>query len=254
MVILIHVSWNVELSSCNPISSDQVFLLRLWFRSAFRILRSILEIDHRGLVAVVARCACLTFREISTCLWTHPRLTRTNRGALWQNGGSKRRAFSESDGKPWFKESFMRLNMFTSPLLKTSTKAWSNLSRLVYLSPSISCYLWLSKIRFVFVMFFKIRCIGFTSWILGFIRSTLASHICSTDSIFWVHHSREEGSLDYDGGFVCLQVHLKFNTNNILSTQLQACQVHGLGVRLRDEVLHVCQLCARPGPAIRPQP
>jgi hypothetical protein len=39
MVILIHVSCNVELSSCNPISSDQVFLLRLWFRSAFRILR-----------------------------------------------------------------------------------------------------------------------------------------------------------------------------------------------------------------------
>jgi hypothetical protein len=24
---------------------------------------------------------------------------------------------------------------------------------------------------------------------------------------------REEGSLDYDGGFVRLQVHLKFNTN-----------------------------------------
>jgi hypothetical protein len=32
------------------------------------------------------------------------------------------------------------------------------------------------------------------------------------DSIPWVHHSREEGSLDYDGGFVSLQVHLKFNT------------------------------------------
>jgi hypothetical protein len=26
-------------------------------------------------------------------------------------------------------------------------------------------------------------------------------------------HLREEGSLDYDGGFVHLQVHLKFNTN-----------------------------------------
>jgi hypothetical protein len=25
---------------------------------------------------------CLTFRKISTCPWTHPRLTRTNRGAL----------------------------------------------------------------------------------------------------------------------------------------------------------------------------
>jgi hypothetical protein len=26
-------------------------------------------------------------------------------------------------------------------------------------------------------------------------------------------HLREEGSLDYDGGFVHLQVHLNFNTN-----------------------------------------
>jgi hypothetical protein len=65
-------------------------------------------------------------------------------------------------------------------------------------------------------MFFKIRCIGFTSWrskFLGFTRSTLASHICSTDLIPWVNHSREEGPLDYDGGFVHLQVHLNFNTN-----------------------------------------
>jgi hypothetical protein len=111
-VILIHVSCNVELSSCKPISSDQVFLLRLWFWSAFRILRSILEIDHWGCsCSLVARGVCLTFREISTCLWTHPRLTRTNRGVLWQNGGSERRSFSESDGKPWFKEAFSRLNL-----------------------------------------------------------------------------------------------------------------------------------------------
>jgi hypothetical protein len=33
------------------------------------------------------------------------------------------------------------------------------------------------------------------------------------DSIPWVHHSKEEGSLDYDGGFVRLQVDLNFNTN-----------------------------------------
>jgi hypothetical protein len=44
-----------------------------------------------------------------------------------------------------------------------------------------------------------------------FNRSTLASHICSTDSIPWVHHLREEGSLDYDGRLVRLQVYLKFN-------------------------------------------
>jgi hypothetical protein len=36
---------------------------------------------------------------------------------------------------------------------------------------------------------------------------------CSTDSIPWVHQSREEGSLDYDGGFVRLQIHMKFDTN-----------------------------------------
>jgi hypothetical protein len=35
---------------------------------------------------------------------------------------------------------------------------------------------------------------------------------CSTDSIPWVHHSREEGSLYYDGGFVRLQIHMNFDT------------------------------------------
>jgi transposase InsO family protein len=36
---------------------------------------------------------------------------------------------------------------------------------------------------------------------------------CSTDLIPWVHHSREEGSIDYDGGFVRLQIHMKFDMN-----------------------------------------
>jgi hypothetical protein len=40
----------------------------------------------------------------------------------------------------------------------------------------------------------------------GFIRLSFASHICSTDSMPWVHHSREEGSLDYDGRLVRLRV------------------------------------------------
>jgi hypothetical protein len=64
-------------------------------------------------------------------------------------------------------------------------------------------------------MFFKIRCIGFTSRRLKFLcfnRSKLASHIFSTDSIPRVHHSREEGCLDYDGRLVRLKVYLKFNT------------------------------------------
>jgi hypothetical protein len=33
------------------------------------------------------------------------------------------------------------------------------------------------------------------------------------DSILWVHHLRKEGSLDYDGRLVRLQVYLNFNTN-----------------------------------------
>jgi hypothetical protein len=35
---------------------------------------------------------------------------------------------------------------------------------------------------------------------------------CSIDSKPWVHHSREEESLDYDGGFVRLQIHMNFDT------------------------------------------
>jgi hypothetical protein len=43
-----YIMYYVELSSCNPISSDRVFLIRLWFRLSFLTLRSILKIDHRG--------------------------------------------------------------------------------------------------------------------------------------------------------------------------------------------------------------
>jgi hypothetical protein len=35
---------------------------------------------------------------------------------------------------------------------------------------------------------------------------------CSTELIPWVNHSREEGSLNYDGGFVRLQIHMNFDT------------------------------------------
>jgi hypothetical protein len=35
---------------------------------------------------------------------------------------------------------------------------------------------------------------------------------CSTDSIPWVHDSREQGSLDNDGGFVHLQIHMNYDT------------------------------------------
>jgi hypothetical protein len=51
----------------------------------------------------------------------------------------------------------------------------------------------------------------------------------STDSIPWVHHSREEGSLDYDGGFVRLQIHMNFDTiiYRQHSTTLQAGEKRG---------------------------
>jgi hypothetical protein len=55
---------------------------------------------------------------------------------------------------------------------------------------------------------------------LGFNRLTLASHICYTDLIPWVHHSREEGSLDYDERLVRLQVYLNFNTKYTVNNGL----------------------------------
>jgi hypothetical protein len=45
-----------------------------------------------------------------------------------------------------------------------------------------------------------------------FIRLNPCVAHCSTDSIPWVHHSREEGSLDYDGRLVRLQIHMDFDT------------------------------------------
>jgi hypothetical protein len=64
-------------------------------------------------------------------------------------------------------------------------------------------------------MFFKIRCIRFSFLRSKFsalldplLRHTLFHGFDTSGS-----QLREEGSLDYDGGFVCLQVHLKFNTN-----------------------------------------
>jgi hypothetical protein len=84
-----------------------------------------------------------------------------------------------------------------------------------FIYPPISCYLWFSYIRFVFMMFFKTRCIWFSFWRSKFsalldqlLHRTLFHGFDTLGS-----HMREEGSLDYDEGFVRLQVHLKFNTN-----------------------------------------
>jgi hypothetical protein len=50
---------------------------------------------------------------------------------------------------------------------------------------------------------------------------------CSTNSIPWVHHSREEGSHDYDGGFVRMQIHMNFDT--IIYRQQDSCASRGAG-------------------------
>jgi hypothetical protein len=55
------------------------------------------------------------------------------------------------------------------------------------------------------------------------------------DSIPWVHHSREEGSLDYDGRLVRLQVYLNFNMN-IYRQQRREAQHKHVSYDLRDVV------------------
>jgi hypothetical protein len=66
--------------------------------------------------------------------------------------------------------------------------------------------------------------------------NTCVAHY-STDSIPWVHHSREKGSLDYDGGFVRLQIHMNFDT--LIYRQQLAAGDAGLHVRLGSCLLQV---------------
>jgi hypothetical protein len=81
---------------------------------------------------MVARGAYPIYRAFSTCSsWTRPRLTRTNRGALWQDGGSKRRASSELEWKPWFKEASYEIRLLYSSLLWNFNKRPNPISRLV---------------------------------------------------------------------------------------------------------------------------
>jgi hypothetical protein len=57
-----------------------------------------------------------------------------NRGALWLNGGSKRWAFLESDGKPWFKEASNEILFATSSFLWNFNKRLDpiSLDRFIY--------------------------------------------------------------------------------------------------------------------------
>jgi hypothetical protein len=94
----------------------------------------------------------------------------------------------------------MRFDLLLLLCLELQQKAYPDLSRSVYLPnlsllPPVFSRLDLS----LFSLYRRLKLLGFT-------RSSFASHICSTDSIPWVHHASEEGSLDYDERLVRLQV------------------------------------------------
>jgi hypothetical protein len=76
---------------------------------------------------MVARGAYPIYRAFSTCSsWTRPRLTRTNR-----SGGSKRRASSELERKPQFKEASYEIRLLYSSLLWNFNNRPNPISRFV---------------------------------------------------------------------------------------------------------------------------
>jgi hypothetical protein len=112
------------------------------------------------------------------------------------------------NGSHDLKRLFMRFDLLCSSMLGTLTSAWSNLSRLVLpillslLLPlvflSLDWFSWFSK-RLDAKPLFKIKVfLALLDWIL---RYTLFHGFDTLGS-----HLREEGSLDYDGGLVRLQV------------------------------------------------
>jgi hypothetical protein len=81
---------------------------------------------------MVARGAYPIYRAFSTCSsWTRPMLTCTNRSVLWQDGGSKRRASSELERKPQFKEVSNEIHLLYSSLFWNFNKRPNSISRLV---------------------------------------------------------------------------------------------------------------------------
>jgi hypothetical protein len=81
---------------------------------------------------MVARGAYPIYQAFSTCSsWPRPRLTRTNRGTLWQDGGSKRWASSKLEQKPRFKEASYEIRLLYSSLHWNFNKRPNPISRLV---------------------------------------------------------------------------------------------------------------------------
>jgi hypothetical protein len=103
----------------------------------------------------------------------------------------------------------MRFDLLCSSLLGTSTRACSNLSRLVFPIP-LYFLLPLMFLRLDLFSWYFLRLVAlallsiikvFLSLLDLILRNTLFHGFDTLGS-----HLREEGSLDYDRGFVCLQV------------------------------------------------
>jgi hypothetical protein len=110
----------------------------------------------------VARGAYPIYQVFSTCSsWTRPKLTRSNRSALWQDGGSKRRASLELERNPWFKEASYEIRLLYSSLLWNFNKRPNPISRLV-LSLFLLLPLVFSRLNLVLHIVPWIRYLGFT--------------------------------------------------------------------------------------------
>jgi hypothetical protein len=118
---------------------------------------------------------------------------------------------SELERKPRFKEASYEIRLLYSSLLWNFNKRPNLISRLV-LSPFLLLPLVFSRLD-AFYGSSKIRCktpfqdqsvFSLLDWIL---RYTLFHGFDTLGS-----HLREEGSLDYDGGLVRLQVQMNFDT------------------------------------------
>jgi hypothetical protein len=162
---------------------------------------------------MVAIGASRSTERFSTCSsWTRPRLTRRNSSALWQDSGSKRQASSELERKPWFKEASNDIRLLYSSLFWNLNKRPNPISRLV-----LSLFLLLppvfSRLDVLSWLFRRLDAKSNLSRSKCFplIRLDLALHI--VPRIRYLGFTlREEGSLDYDGGLVLLQVQTNFDT------------------------------------------
>jgi hypothetical protein len=162
-------------------------------------------------------------------LWTRPRLTARIGVRCDRTVAPKGGCLQSWNGSHDLKSLFMRFDLLCPSMLGTSTSSWSNLSILVLpihlylLLPLVFlrldwfswCFLRLDALALFFII--KVF-LALLDWILryslfhGF--DTLGSHL-------------REGSLDYDGGLVRLQVQTKFDTHRLSTvTQPHFCVIN----------------------------